>query len=53
MEPPAPYTIPSEDGLTFQQKINGVHNEENNYFGRGPGDNACIAWWVLLARAVA
>jgi len=53
MEPPAPNTIPSVDNITFQQKINGERNEENHYIGSGPGDNACIAWWVLLAKALA
>jgi hypothetical protein len=53
MEPPAPNTIPTVDNITFQQKINGERNEENLYIGSGPGDNACIAWRVLLAKALA
>jgi hypothetical protein len=53
MEPPAPNTIPSVDNIPFQQKSNGERNEENHYIGSGPGDNACIAWRVLLAKALA
>jgi len=57
MEPPAPNTIPSVDPqLTtepFNKKINGERNEENHNIGSGPGDNACIAWRVLLAKALA
>jgi hypothetical protein len=37
----------------FNKKINGERNEENPYIGSGFDDNARIAWWVLLAKALA
>jgi hypothetical protein len=55
MTPPAPNYIAQtvDDIAAFQQTTKRERNEENNYFGSGPGDDACITGRLLLAWVLA